>query len=286
MSRIHCLRTCCIAALLVLAAASSAFAAENTPLAAESASSPDGGAASVELNRDYFKGYVTDTESILTAPARWDGSSWLKASLITVVAAGLYTQDDKIHTWVQDRKNATTSHLADDAKDLYLLSFPALAGLGAYGYLAPDTKAKTTFLLSAESFVITGVFVQVLKHTTGRHRPYTGDAHDTWSSGYTSVGAYQSFPSGDASTAFSLATVVASEYDNMIVPPLAYGTAALIALERVHNNAHWPSDVFVASVIGYFTGKTVVASHAENSSLSFEPFLDGPDVGVLVSCRF
>ena len=280
----HYFRTFGLVALLVLVTTSPTLAAENSP--ASTADTPAARTESVELNRDYFTGYWRDTKNILTAPARWDSSDWLEASLVTGVAVGLYTQDDKIQTWAQKHKNATTGNLADDAKKIYILSFPVLAGLGAYGYMASDNKAKTTFLLSAESFVITGAFVQVLKHTTGRHRPYTGDPHDTWSPGYTSNGAFQSFPSGDASTAFSLATVVATEYDNMIVPPLVYGIATLIALERFHNNAHWSSDVFVASAIGYFTGKTVVASHSKQSNLSFEPLIDGQDKGFLISYRF
>jgi membrane-associated phospholipid phosphatase len=282
---IHYLKTYGFAALLVLAATSGAFATDNIVVPAESTQSSGSRTTSVELNKDYFTGYLTDTGNILTSPARWNSSDWLEASLVTGIAVGLYTQDDHTQRWVQKHKNATTSNLADDAKKLYLLSFPAIAGLGAYGYMASDNKAKTTFLLSAESFVITGAFVQVLKDTTGRHRPYTGDSHDTWS-GFTTKGEYHSFPSGDASTAFSIATVIATEYDNMIVPPLVYGISTLIALERVHNNAHWSSDVFVASAIGYFTGKAVVASHSKQSNLSFEPLLDGKDRGVLMSYRF
>ena len=182
-------------------------------------------------------------------------------------------------------KNTTTQHLADDAKTIFTLSVPALAGLGVYGYVSPDEKARTTFLLSTESFVITGVFVQVLKHATGRHRPYTNDPHDTWS-GFTNKGSYLSFPSGDASSAFALATVVATEYDNMIVPPVVYGISTLIALGRVHNNGHWSSDIFVGSAIGYFTGKAVVASHTKQSNLSFSPLIDGQNRGVVMSYRF
>ncbi len=280
----HSLKAFGITAFLVVLTFSTAFAADTQPLPESSGTGT--ATSTVGLNKAYFAGYVTDTKNILTAPARWDGADWLEASLITGAAIGLYTQDDHTKRWAQSHKNATTNNLSDDAKKIYLLSFPAVAGLGVYGYFAQDAKAKTTFLLSAESFIITGTFVQVLKHTTGRHRPYTGDPHDTWSSGYTSKGPYQSFPSGDASTAFSIATVVAKEYDNMIVPPVAYGIASLIAFERVHNNAHWSSDVFVASVIGYFTGKTVVESHATKSYVSFDPWLDGTDRGVLVSYRY
>ena len=286
MSIIHHMRIYGIVAFLILATTSSVLATEDAIVPVTSTQLSDSRTTPVELNGDYFMGYLKDTGNILTSPARWSQSDWIEAALVTGVAVGLYTQDDHIQRWVQKHKNATTSNLADDAKKIFTYSVPALVGLGAYGYVFSDDKAKTTFLLSAESFIIDGVFVQVLKHTTGRHRPYTGDPHDTWSFGYTSNGSYQSFPSGDGSSAFALATVVATEYDNMIVPPLAYGVATLIALERLHNNAHWSSDVFVASAIGYFTGKAVVASHAKQSNLSFVPLLDGKDTGVLMSYQF
>jgi hypothetical protein len=81
---------------------------------------------------------------------------------------------------------------------------------------------------------------------------------------------------------------VASEYDNLLVPPLAYTAATLVALERVHNNAHWSSDVLLGSAIGYFTGKAVVHSHSgkQESTLSFTPLIDGKDVGLMVTYRY
>jgi membrane-associated phospholipid phosphatase len=285
MSFIHYLRPYGIVVFLVLATTSFALAAENSTGPAASAQSSESRTTPVELNGDYFTGYLTDTGNILTSPARWDRSDWLEASLVMGVAVGLYTQDDHIQRWVQKHKNTTTANLFEDTKKLAFISISALVGLGAYGYISSDDKARTTFLLSTESFVITSIFVQGLKRTAGRHRPYTGDPHDTWS-GFTSKGDYFSFPSGDASSAFSIASVVAAEYDNMIVPPLVYGVATLIALKRLHNNGHWSSDVFVASALGYFTGKVVVASHAKQSNLSFEPFIDGKEKGVLISYRF
>jgi membrane-associated phospholipid phosphatase len=228
---------------------------------------------------------LTDTGDILTSPARWDKTDWLKASLITGVAVGLYTQDDKIKTSVQNDKNTTKDDLSSAAKKLFRLTLPAMVGLGVYGFVAPDEKAKTTFLLSTESFVITGVFVQTLKYSTGRHRPDTGDPHDTWS-GFSSKGEYHSFPSGDASTAFAIASVVASEYDNMIVPPLVYGISTFIGLGRVYTNGHWASDVFVGSAIGYFTGKAVVASHSKQSNVSLMPWIDRNNLGVMMTYRY
>lgn len=280
-----------IVLLLAVTLISSAMASDNLSTAESTTlvQTSSQKSSSVEFNREYVTGYWTDTKNILTSPARWDNSDWLEASLIMGTAVGLYTQDDNIKTWVQKNKNTTTSNLAEDTKSLFSLSLPAVVGLGVYGYVASDDRAKTTFLLSAESFAITGVFVQVLKRSTGRHRPETGDSHDTWSGPVLSgKSGYLSFPSGDPSTAFSIATVVATEYDNMIIPPLVYGISTLIALERVHNNAHWSSDVFVASVIGYYTGKAVVASHSSGkvNKLSIAPMLDGNDMGVLITYRY
>jgi membrane-associated phospholipid phosphatase len=242
--------------------------------------------ASVELNKEYFAGYWTDTKNILTSPDRWEQGDWMTASLLAAATAGLFTQDDSIRRGIQKNKTNFTSHLADDVSVMYTYSIPAMAGLGLYGFAAADEKAKRTFLLGTESAVLTAFFVQTLKHSTGRHRPYTGDSHDTWSgltlSGH---GEHLSFPSGDASTAFAMASVVASEYNNWIVPPLVYTASVLVALERVHNNAHWSSDVFLGSAIGYFTGKSIVGYHTvrRDAHVVITPLINGKNTGCLLS---
>jgi hypothetical protein len=246
-------------------------------------------AAPVEFNGAYITGYWTDTKNMASSPMRWDAHDWLEASLVVGTGIALFVVDENIQTWVQDHKNRTTSHISDAVKKTGTLSAPALAALGIYGYAAKDARAKKTFLLSIESFLITGAYVQTLKHVTGRHRPNTGDSHNTWSgpslSGSNDV---HSFPSGDASSAFAVAAVVASEYDNRIVPPLVYTASALIALSRVHNNAHWSSDIFIGSAIGYYTGKAIVASHREGSlsRVSLAPFIEGNERGVMITYRF
>jgi hypothetical protein len=243
----------------------------------------------VELNKEYFTGYWTDTKNILTAPLRWDSKDWREASVVMGIAVGLFTQDENIQRWVQEHKNNTTGNISDDAKKIGTFSAPAVVGLGLYGYIVGDGKARTTFLLSAESFIITGTFVQILKRATGRHRPYTGDSHDTWSGpSISGQNDHLSLPSGDVSSAFAIASVVASEYDNIVVPSLVYTASTLIGLSRVHNNAHWSSDVFVGAAIGYFTGKAIVASHRDGreSNLSVVPVLDGKDAGFLVTYKY
>jgi hypothetical protein len=247
--------------------------------------------APVEFNKEYFKGYWTDFKNIVTSPVRWDMSDWITAGAVTGVAVLLYDNDAKIQKWVQEHKSDTTTEVGDNVTDLghgkYTVAL--LGGMYIYGHFADDGKMRKTVLLSVESFVLTGLFVQTIKYATHRHRPDTGDGPHAWDGpslhGTTSN---QSFPSGHASSAFAVATVIASEYDNAIVPPLAYTVAGITALNRVFQNGHWASDVFVGSAIGYFTGKAIVASHrgGDTSRLSFAPMTDGRSVGMVVTYKF
>jgi membrane-associated phospholipid phosphatase len=243
--------------------------------------------SSVTFNKEYLKGYWTDFKGILTSPGRWDTGDWITAALVAGASVALYNNDTKIQNWVLENKTATSARIGDNVTYLGsgYLTVALVGGMYVYGEVADDSKAIETALLSVESFALTGVFVQVIKRTTGRHRPYTGDPYDTWS-GPTMNSSYDSFPSGHSSSAFAVASVIATEYDNYIVPPIAYTVAAITGYNRMQHNAHWASDVFVGAAIGYFTGKAIVASHRnKDSRVSFSPLIDnGP--GVVLTYRF
>ena len=68
----------------------------------------------VELNKEYFKGYVSDFKSIVTSPVRWDTTDWITAVAVAGIAAGLYDNDAKIQKWVLDHRTATTDNIGDD----------------------------------------------------------------------------------------------------------------------------------------------------------------------------
>jgi hypothetical protein len=250
----------------------------------------DGTDEKAELNKDYWKGYVTDTKSILASPLSWQRADWIKASLVAGITLGLYAYDEDIQHRVQENRNDTSDDIAKIAKIFgdgkYTL--PPLAGLYIYGHFSEKSKAQRVALLSFESFVLSGIFTQFIKFAGHRHRPSSGDPPDTWDGPGFST-SDRSFPSGHAQAAFSISTIIASEYSNVkCVPALAYGLATLTALSRVNDNAHWASDVFVGSAIGYFTAKAIVRRHAKNrgNNLIVLPLLDSKHTGLLVSYQF
>jgi len=67
----------------------------------------------------------------------------------------------------------------------------------------------------------------------------------------------ESFPSGDAAMAFAITVVLAAYFERyrVILYVLAFGCS----ISRFVLGYHWPSDIFVGGVIGYMTGRAVMA---------------------------
>lgn len=244
----------------------------------------------IRLNKNYLKGYVLNTRSILTSPSGWGKSDWIRASLIVGITVGLYTYDQEIQNWMLKNRNNTTDEIAKFTR-LFGdggYTIPSLGVVYLYGHFFENEKARRTVLLSLESFVVSGIFTQAIKFAGHRHRPNTGDPCNTWDGPSFST-THLSFPSGHSSSAFAIATVIASEYDdNVFIPPLAYSIATLTALSRVNDNAHWASDVFFGSVIGYFTATAIVGLHSnkKDGSLVAFPITDGRHTALLTSYKF
>ncbi len=247
------------------------------------------GAGEVALGSDYFLGYLRDGKHIVTSPARWDGGDWLVASAVVGTAAGLSLADEEIHGWFQDSRSDTSDSIASIVEPAGdgLAVVPSLGGLCLYGYLADDSRMGRASLLALESYVVSGIITNVIKFSGHRHRPSADDGAYEWD-GPGFSGDNLSFPSGHATTAFAVASVFASEYeDTGYVPFIAYSVATLAALSRIHDNQHWASDVFFGSAIGYFTGKTIYSLHTgKRTKLTVIPLLDRDRSVIVLNYRF
>ncbi|UCH81026.1 MAG: phosphatase PAP2 family protein [Nitrospiraceae bacterium] len=271
-----------IITLLVLLAMLSISMSKNAVYAQ---TEPETGNNEISLNSDYFKGIFTDTKDIVTSPLKWDKKNWLKASLVAGVTLGLFVFDEDINDWIQDNRHDDLSEFANRFGGKNIV--PPLFLLYAAGYVSKNIKAQRTALLTIENVVITGIFTQLMKFSFHRHRPNSGDPPDVWDGpGFENDNL--SFPSGHTSLAFSIATPIATEYNNVIVPPLAYGLASLVGWSRMNDNKHWASDVFMGAALGYFTGKAVCQLNSPDGDprLSIQPVLFQDRSAVMLSYRF
>lgn len=232
---------------------------------------------------EYLKSYPQTVWEGTTAPLSWDAKDWVKAAAITGIAAGLYIYDEDINQWVQEHKNDKTKQIRVVAKQFgegkYMLPAIALGTVG--GLILHDDKTVDTGMISLKSFILANGTSQVLKFATQRNRPISRKGKQFFNGeGFSK--SRESFPSGHATVAWSVAPVIAAQYkDSSLVPPLAYGIATLTSLSRMHDNKYWASDAFVGSMIGYLSAQLCLKT-TPRFRLSPSPDLQG----IGFSCNF
>jgi membrane-associated phospholipid phosphatase len=141
--------------------------------------------------------------------------------------------------------------------------------------------------MGLESWLISGAIVWSIKMLAGRARPLLGESSRSFRP-FSFISRYHSFPSGDASSAFAVASVIALRSGSVVAGMLAYSIAAMVALYRVHDDKHWFSDVFLGSVIGYAVGSKIVQLNTNRSNfgvgVGFLPLQGGS--GLQISLTF
>ena len=210
-----------------------------------------------------------------TSPFRMKGNDFLWFGAGTLITAGLLATDqvsyDYIHKGTERTKvfRNTSPEITEFGANYGLLSLGAFAG---YSIFFNDKKAQETSFLAFESFLTSGVWVVGIKWITSRQRPSAQEesqsaAGGKWSGPVAyfrtnpkkSITNFDAFPSGHTATAFSIATVIAKQYDQTIyVPILSYAAATIVGITRIGESTHWASDVFVGAVLGYLSATQIV----------------------------
>lgn len=211
-----------------------------------------------ELNKAYIKSYWHDSKSFIISPAKWRTKQWIEFGVVAGAGVLAYTQDEKIQEYFVAHQSTSADHLSKFVFEPFGRFAPVLIG-GLYlgGRFAKDKRLAGTSLTAAKAFVVSAVFAGVVKQITHRHRPYQDDIpdHANWDGPFSSI-EFTSFPSGHATSAFSMATVFAMEYSSTIwVPILSYTLATGTAVSRLYDNKHWASDVVIGSALGFVTGR-------------------------------
>ncbi len=182
-----------------------------------------------------------------------------------VITAGLFAVDADVQRFAQHNRGNTTKDIAEVVTPLGdgRFTLPPLALCYVVGRTTHDDRLSRVGAMGVESFVLAGAISSTVKFVAHRHRPSSGDGPWVWD-GPSSSGSDQSFPSGHTTSAFSVATVIAGEYhEKGWVAPVAYGLATLTGLARIHDDAHWASDVFAGAAVGYLSGRAVLHWNAQ-----------------------
>lgn len=150
----------------------------------------------------------------------------------------------------------------------------ALGVTWAGGKLAGSPETSKAAEHIGIALLASGVANGALKFGVGRERPSFTDEPDRFRP-FNRKDRWQSFPSGHATVAFSLAASISEEARRPWVTAATYGTAALVGWSRVYEDRHWASDVVAGAVVGVATSHWTIgrlhARHAAADSVSPAP---------------
>lgn len=209
-----------------------------------------------------------DGKAIIQRPAHWSSGDWIKFAATASLTAALIMSDEPADDLVSRNPGYDKSFPVQLGKwtGEPLTTAVITGGLYIYGLAARDKEIRTIGFEVGESFLYSGMITGILKYSFGRWRPYKKEGAFRYSPFRLGSNDYLSLPSGHATLAFSLTTVLASHTDKTWLKILIYSPAVLTMASRVYHHQHWVSDVFMGAAIGYFTGSYITSRHKNSSA--------------------
>jgi membrane-associated phospholipid phosphatase len=188
---------------------------------------------------------------------KWDGGDWLKfgGAAAAVVATG-FLLDDTLRDATQRSRTAAR----DDAASAIACfgsgcSFAVLGGFAVVGLVSKNRGAMNVAVDGLlASAIASGVVAPLSKFVVGRARPGAEEG----ASHFAPFSGDASFPSGHATQAFAVASVIAAHDGRLWVRVVSYGLAGSVGLARVYQDSHWTSDVVAGAILGTVVGNAVV----------------------------
>ncbi len=202
-----------------------------------------------------FKGlgkeFLLDQEQIWTSPAkiRFSDTQWLVP--LSGITAGLFVTDSDFSKHLSNSPNTISRYKTFSNAGIGALVGGA-GGMWLLGHVRHNEHWSETGFLAGEAALNSLVAVEAFKYSLRRERPYQGDGSGPF---FQSGGT--SFPSEHAAAAWSVAGVIAHEYPSPFMKVMAYGLASLVDYSRIRARQHFPSDVFVGSIMGNLIAQNI-----------------------------
>jgi membrane-associated phospholipid phosphatase len=187
---------------------------------------------------------------LVTSPLRWEGADWIRAGMTGAATGSAVLLDDEFLTVMHRNQRPLLNDLSD-ASELFgeaQILFVAASTTYLAGLFLEDTWIRETALLSGTAALYAMILTRVLKPVVGRARPFTGEGKGSFHH-FSFSDRFNSFPSGHSVAAFSVATVLARQIDNVAVTIGLYTLASSTALSRVYTGQHWFSDVVFGGIM-------------------------------------
>jgi len=203
-----------------------------------------------------------DAGDLLGAPLHFSKTEWLLTGAAVAGTVLAFTLDESARNAALSSQSKAGDALANVGKEYgrEVYGFALSGGMYAGGLALGKRDLRITGILLFESIAAAGITTSVLKSLLGRSRPGEEEGRAKFRFFQFKTGT-TSFPSGHATVAFSVSSVLSARIGNAYVTIGLYSLALLTAASRVYNDEHWFSDVLLGSAIGTAAGLTVNSLH-------------------------
>ena len=193
--------------------------------------------------------FFHDAGLYFTAPLRWDEEDWLYFGGTLAAIGAAHAFDGRVRDGFVGPHPALNSQDPNSTRDA-IPTAALFAGTWLVSTVIGDEYGKGESYTMIEAGIFSSVTVEGLKFAAERARPNATLSPNDWRAGGSS------FPSLHASAAFSIGTVFAESGDDeyrWIRRFIGYGVAGATGYLRLHDNAHWLSDVVAGAAVGVAT---------------------------------
>ncbi|MEG8945683.1 phosphatase PAP2 family protein [Rosettibacter firmus] len=209
-----------------------------------------------------------ETINFFKLPINWDKNDFLKLSIIGAGTFVTMQIDQQIRNEYLKDRSYNKSFPINFGKQWGEIYTTAIIGsaFGLHGIIGNNNSTKRIGFEIFQSAFYSGIITQILKISLGRARPFTNNGSKFYKPFTLFNDDFHSLPSGHATLAFSLSTILSNNTDSKILKVIFYIPAVLTATSRVYQDNHWASDVFLGAAIGYFVGEWVHSIHKESNN--------------------
>jgi hypothetical protein len=205
--------------------------------------------------------YASDSVALVKAPASWNKTEWERMAGCALLVGGLMFFDKDVDRAAQKQRSHFTDRLSGVTAALGDQYGSHVSGaLLIAGALFNHENMRESGRDAIEAGVLAYVFdTLVIKRAVGRERPFESNGRTVFVPG----SSHDSFPSGHATEAFAVASVVSARSKSWIIPVIAYSAATIVAIDRVNTRDHFASDVLAGAFLGSAVGHFIVNRHGE-----------------------
>ena len=198
---------------------------------------------------------LRDQKELYSAPFKVKNLKW-DALFLGATAALLATDRTVMRDISKD--NVDISHTI--ALAMLLGTSAAAGGTWLYGIKTGNRHADETGQLELETLANTFLIYTPMQFIAGRERPDEAAGNGRF---WVHRNFNTSFPAGHPMFTWSMASVLAHEYPKPWVKVAVYGAAVVLSGARLTGRNHFPSDVWVGSILGYLTGTHIFHAHCD-----------------------